>query len=173
MDVGGVARVWRLERALKHDRPGVDALVDEVHGDAEDLDAVLDGLLDRAHAREGGQQRGMDVEDPVGEARHEARVEDRHVAGEDDELDALGLEPIGDCGIALGPRAVLRAQEYARRNAGRRRPGQRRRRRLIAGYRDHLDLVAVDAVEQRLEVRALARGQDPDLQAASPRRNFG
>ena len=84
-----IARVGQLDRALQHDRARVDPLVDEVDRHAEDLDPVLDGLLDRAHAGEGGQQRGMDVEDPVGEARHEARVEDRHVAGEHDELDAL------------------------------------------------------------------------------------
>ena len=47
--VGGVRQ---LDRALGDDRPGVDALVDEVHGDAEDLHAVLERLLDRADARE-------------------------------------------------------------------------------------------------------------------------
>ena len=82
-----IACVGQLDRALEHDRAGVDPFVDEVDRHPEDLHAVLDGLLDRAHAREGGQQRGMDVEDPVGEARHEPRVEDRHVAGEDHELD--------------------------------------------------------------------------------------
>ena len=56
------ARVRQLERP-EGDRAGVDALVDEVHGDAEDLDPVVDRLLDRAEAREGRQQRRMDVDD--------------------------------------------------------------------------------------------------------------
>src|SRR5215213_2207931 len=39
-----------VDRALQDDRAGVDALVDEVDGDAEDLDAVGDRLLDGADA---------------------------------------------------------------------------------------------------------------------------
>ena len=42
--------------------PGVDALVDEVDGDAEHLDAVGERLLDRADPGEGGQQRRVDVD---------------------------------------------------------------------------------------------------------------
>ena len=38
----------QLDRALEDDRPGVDALVDEVDRDAEDLDPVVERLLDRA-----------------------------------------------------------------------------------------------------------------------------
>ena len=79
------------EPTAEDDRAGVDALVDEVHRDAEDLDAVVERLLDRADAREGREERRVDVEDAVGEARHEGGVEDCHVAGEDDELDAADL----------------------------------------------------------------------------------
>ena len=161
-DRGRIACVGQLDRALEHDRPGVHARVDEVHRHTEDLHPVLEGLLDRAHAREGRQQRGMDVEDPVGEARHEAGVEDRHVAGEHHELDPLLGQPVAHGGVARGARPELRAQEDPRRHA--RGPGalERARRGLIAGHGDDLDLAAVDAVEQRLEVRALARGEDAD-----------
>ena len=65
--------VRQVDRALEDDRPGVDALVDEVDGDAEDLDAVGERLLDRADARERRQQRGMDVDDALGEAAEEVR----------------------------------------------------------------------------------------------------
>ena len=65
MDHLRVACVGQLDRALEDDRAGVDPFVDEVDRHAEDLHAVLDRLLDRAHAREGGQQRRVDVEDPV------------------------------------------------------------------------------------------------------------
>ena len=40
VDRGRVGRARELDRALQHDRAGVDALVDEVHGHAEDLHAV-------------------------------------------------------------------------------------------------------------------------------------
>ena len=48
---------------LRDDRPGVRAGVDEVHGAAGDADAVLEGLRLRVHAGEGGQERGVDVDD--------------------------------------------------------------------------------------------------------------
>ena len=115
----------------------------------------------------------MHVDDPVGEARHEAGVEDRHVAGQHDELDALGQQPVGDGAVALRARAVLRAQEHPRRDARRRRAVEGTRRGLIAGDRDDLDLPAVELVEQRLEVGALARGEDAHPHAASPTRSFG
>ena len=116
----------------------------------------------------------MDVEDPVGEARHEAGVEDRHVAGEHDELDAPRDQPVAHGGVARGARAELRAQEGPRRHPCRMGALERPRRGLIAGHRDDLDLAAVDAVEQRLEIRALARGEDADFHAATrPGRSLG
>jgi len=78
------------DRVLEQDRTGIDAVVDEVDGDAEDAHAVGDGLADGVEAGEGGQQRRMDVDDPVAEGGDEARAEDRHVAGRDDGLGAVG-----------------------------------------------------------------------------------
>ena len=89
----GIARVGHRDRALEQDRPGVDALVHEVDRDADDLHAVVDRLLDRPDARERGQQRRVDVDDAVGESRHERGRQQRHVAGQDDELGALRDAP--------------------------------------------------------------------------------
>src|SRR3954467_9621398 len=61
-DLLGVGGVGQLDGALEDDRPGVHALVHEVDGDAEHLHAIGEGLLDRAQARERGQERGMDVD---------------------------------------------------------------------------------------------------------------
>src|SRR5436190_1429378 len=57
LDGGDVTRVCRFEREglLQDDRPAVDALVDEVDGDPEHLHPVVERLLDRAQAGEGGQ----------------------------------------------------------------------------------------------------------------------
>ena len=60
----GVARAGELERALEDDRAAVDALVDEVHGDPEDLHPVLQRILDRPDPGEGGQQGRVDVDRP-------------------------------------------------------------------------------------------------------------
>src|SRR4051794_12636227 len=102
LDCGDVPRIGKVERALEDDRPAVDAFVDEMHGNSGNLDAVVERLLDRVDAREGRQQGGMDVDDPVREALDEARAEDLHEAGEHDELGADGLDPVTQGGIALG-----------------------------------------------------------------------
>ena len=73
------------------------------------LHAVVERLLDRADAREGRQQRGMDVDHRRREARQEALAEQLHVAREHDQ-----------------PRAALRR---ASRRAPRRAPRGRRSRR--------------------------------------------
>ena len=71
--LAGVGRRRQVERALEDDRAGVDALVDEVDGHAEHLDAVGERLLDRADARERRQQRRVHVDDALGEAGEERR----------------------------------------------------------------------------------------------------
>jgi hypothetical protein len=43
-----------------------------VDGDPEDLDPVVERLLDRVQAGKGGQQRGMDVDDPLGKRRRKS-----------------------------------------------------------------------------------------------------
>src|SRR3954454_24637273 len=68
LDLPDVARIGKLERLLQDDRPAVHALVHEVDADARDLHAVLDRLLDRLHAGECGQERGVHVHDPPLEA---------------------------------------------------------------------------------------------------------
>ena len=79
---------------LLHDhRPGVEALVDVVDGHAGRLDAGGERVVDRVRAGEGGQQRGVDVDDAAREAVEERRRQQVHVAGEHDELDAVLLEP--------------------------------------------------------------------------------
>ena len=88
-DLIRIRDVRELERSLQDDRPGVHALVDEVHRDAEHLHAVLERLLDRPDARERGQQRGMHVDHPLREAPEERGADELHVAGEHDELDLL------------------------------------------------------------------------------------
>ena len=81
-----VARLKR-HRALQYDRPVVQVLIDEVHGAAADLHAVVEGLPLRVHAGEGRQQRRMDVEDPRGELLDEPRRQQAHVAGQADQID--------------------------------------------------------------------------------------
>src|SRR6185312_15775246 len=80
-----VARRRHRDLALEDRRPGVDPLVDEVDGDAGDVDARLERLADRVEPGEGRQQGGVDVDDAVAEAADEGGAEQLHVAGESDE----------------------------------------------------------------------------------------
>ena len=112
-------RIRKLERLLKHDRPAVHALVDEVHGHTGHLDPVLDRALDRPQARERRQQRRVHVHDPAREAPDELGREQLHEAGQDDQVDPERLEPVAQGAVALLALGVLRRS--------RRRPTRRRR----------------------------------------------
>ena len=86
-------------------------------------------VVDRARARELGQQRGMDVDDPLREALEERRREQVHVAGADDEAHALLLEPVRHRRVALLAVGVVGQLEGGRGNARRARALERPRAR--------------------------------------------
>src|SRR5918995_2045400 len=63
-----------LEGLLRDDRPGVDALVDEVDGHAHHAHPVVDRLLYRVQPGERRQERRVHVDEPPGRALHELRA---------------------------------------------------------------------------------------------------
>ena len=79
----------------------VKLFVDEVDRAAGDLNAVFEGLELRVEAREGGQQRGVDVEDALRVGQDESSREQAHVAGEADEVDFVGLQSGDDFKVVL------------------------------------------------------------------------
>ena len=85
----------RLERhgLLREHRPGVEPVVDVVHGHAGRVGAGRERVADRVRAGERRQERRVDVHDPTGEPAQERLGQKVHVAGEHDELDAVLLEP--------------------------------------------------------------------------------
>ena len=110
----------------------------------------------------------MDVDHALREARQEARIQQLHVAREHDELDPGRLQPVGHRQVAGAPVLELRARERPGGHAGAARPLERPRLRLVGAHGDDLDAFApVDRVEDGLEIRALAGGEDADLHAAS------
>src|SRR5437764_1292649 len=54
--------VRQIHGSLQDHRPGVDPFIHEVDRDAEDLDAVIERLLDRAQPGKGRKQRGLDID---------------------------------------------------------------------------------------------------------------
>ncbi len=122
-------------------------------------DAGRERVLDRVRARELRQQRRVDVDDPAREALEEACGEELHVAGADDELDAVLLEPVGhrQCRAPRGRRS-RRARRRGRDPGRARRARARARLGPVRG--DRGDRQA--GVDQRLQVRALAADEHAD-----------
>ena len=87
---GGIA-IFNVNSLLGDDLTAVRDLVYKVNGGAGDLDTLLKGgLVDlqaiHALAAEGGDQGGMDIQDPAGPLAGEVLAEDAHEARQDDEL---------------------------------------------------------------------------------------
>ena len=87
---------------LEDDDAVVYGFVDEVDGAAGDLRSVVQGLVLGVESGEGGEQRGVDVEDAVGEGSHELRRYDAHVSSEADEVDTVLLEACDHLGVVDG-----------------------------------------------------------------------
>ena len=97
----GIVVVYR-DGLLQDDDAVVDGFVDEVDGAAGDLGPIVEGLVLGVEAGEGGKQRGVDVEDAIGEGLHEGRRDDAHVAGETDEIDLVRVEGGDHLAVVVG-----------------------------------------------------------------------
>ena len=150
----------RLDRHLHLRDHGarVEPLVDVVDGDAGRVDAGSKRVGDRVRAGEGGQERRMDVDDALREAVEERLRQQMHVPGEDDELDAVLLEPGCEHEVALGPVGVAVERERRGRDAGLARADERVR--VAPVRRDRRD--RQPRVEQRLQVGAVAADEHAD-----------
>ena len=127
-------------RLLDDDRPGVRARIDEVHGDARHLAAVVQRLRPAVDARKRGQQRRMNVQHPVRERRQQLRFHDAHEAGEGDRIDARVLQELDALvfGDALKLRLPRRAVEILTRDVVLLRPFENLRVREVR--QDQLNL---------------------------------
>src|SRR5260221_2225120 len=115
---GDVARIRKLEGTLEDDGAAVHALVHEVDRDPRDLDPVLQRLLDDVDAREGRQQRRVDVDDGVAKAPDEVRAEQFHEPREDDQPGTTPLDPVPERCVARGPVGVAGDREHGGLDAG-------------------------------------------------------
>ena len=116
LEFGPVAAVV-FECALCDDPPAVERRIDPVDRHAEDLDPVVEGLPDGVLPAEGGQQRGMDIDDPPAAGPQHRRPEDAHVSGQTDQLRTSLLEPLHDQPLVLILWAVYLRVEDEGRNA--------------------------------------------------------
>jgi hypothetical protein len=161
---------WHWHLALEDDGTRVDSLVDEVDGDAGRLDFGAKRLPDRVEPGKGRQQRGVDVDHAVAEALHEYLTQQLHVAGEDDQVRAAGLDPVAEGLVAGHAVRVVGAWKDGGLDSDPPPPLQRPRRRLVRPHPDDLDPVPpVQLVEDRLQVGAAARGEDDEAKGAHTR----
>jgi len=84
---------------LQDDGAGVEIFVDEVDSAAGEFYAVVEGLLLGFEAGEGGEERGMDIQNALGEGGYEEWGEETHVACEANEIDFVFLEDGGDLAV--------------------------------------------------------------------------
>ena len=115
----------------------------------------------------------MHVDHSLGEAGQERGREQLHVARQHHQPDPAFLQPVGQRGVpglAVGRGLAGEDRHFHARGP---RALQRGRVGPVGGDADHLDsLAAVDPVEDRLEVRARAGGENAEAQpgpAAFPR----
>ena len=158
---------------LQDHRSGVHALVDEVHGGAGDLDAVLERLALGGEPWKRRQERGVDVQDPSGIGTDEPGRQDPHEAREAHEADPSRLE-LADEGevVGLATGKVLRIDETGG-DAGRARSVERLRPLAIADHGDDPRGKAGPRarLEDGLEVRPTARGEDAETERRRPGRH--
>ena len=79
-------------RPLDDDRSRIEIRGDEVDGNAADLYPVLDGLRLSIDTGKRRQQRGVNVENRVGEGVDQRQPDDSHEAGEADEAYVARLQ---------------------------------------------------------------------------------
>src|SRR5215831_6687799 len=77
-------RVFDGDRRLHHDRPRIEIFVDEMHRTSRNFRTMLERLALGFEAGEGREERGVDIQDAVGESRHKVGGYEPHVAGKAD-----------------------------------------------------------------------------------------
>ncbi len=99
LDAGDVVAGHDRDRLLGDDRTAVEGFVDEVDRAARDGHAVRQGVRDGVGPREGGQERGMRVEDAGRQRGQDARPDDPHVARQHGNVRVDCHEGLGQCPI--------------------------------------------------------------------------
>src|SRR5947209_11731969 len=108
----------------------------------------------------------MDVDDAAREAANELRSEHLHETRQNEQVDLVLLEPVGHRVVALAAVAEVARAEDACLDVGDASALEAARVRPVGRHAHDLDAVAaVDLVEDRLQVRALARDEDADTEA--------
>ena len=142
-----------VDRLLEDDRTAVEVLVHEVHGDAGRPHAVGERVADRMRAGEGGEERGMDVQDLPAEGSKRPGPDHAHVARQHHDVRPGAHQ----CRLQGTVETVrVGALEERRGQSFRLGPGERRTRPV---GRDEHDLDGQPASARRIDQGAQVRAR--------------
>jgi hypothetical protein len=123
----------------------------------------------RLQAREGGQQRWMDIDQSARVSVHELRRQHAHEPGEHDDGGLVTIDLFGQGAIELIARRELAVVDHARRYACAARDlksrgiGPATDDRRDSSARFCTPILPARSAEQRFEIAATARDQDNDV----------
>src|SRR5215472_7774432 len=159
-------------RGLQHDGTRVHSLVHEVDGRSCHAHAVSEGLALGVETREGGEERGVDVESAPAEVGDVGGGEDPHVSRVTDEIDPSLLQGAHDGLLVRFPARILLGVEEERLDAVIARDVESGRRLAVGDQHDHGrgDPPRVRRFHEGAEVRAAAGGEDANAERFRHRR---
>ena len=113
------SRRERLDGVVVHDRhgrlqndgPAVQLRGHEMNGCPADTHSMLERLALRLEPRECGQERGVHVENPVGERIDQRSADEPHETGKADQIHGPGLEQVGEREIVSRSIGILARAE--------------------------------------------------------------
>src|SRR5579862_158141 len=92
---------------LHDDRTVIEFFIHKMHRATRNLHTVCERLLLGFQSGERGQQRRMDVENPMRELTHEPRREQPHIAGKANQIDLVTLQSGYDLTVVIIPVSSL------------------------------------------------------------------
>jgi hypothetical protein len=160
----GIARLDGHD-SLGHDRAGIERFVHEMHGATAELHAIFERLALCLEAREGRQQRGMNVQDAAAKGGDEIGRKQAHEPRQANQIGA-GIVERGNqhavVGLALEPFRGDDARGYAPLGGA----VEARSALAVADHQGDAgigDAADSDAVRQSREIRAAAAEQHANL----------
>ena len=85
-------------RFLGNDRPMIDMLIDEMNRDTSGFHTICQGILDGVSTGKSRQQRGMNVQNRIGESLDGFFGEYPHESGQNHQLDAVAVKGFANRG---------------------------------------------------------------------------
>src|SRR5660398_334997 len=124
---------------LQNHRPRIHSSIHKVNGDPGQLDSIAHCIRDRRIAGEGGEKRGVLIDDPVRETSKKLLGEEMHVACQNNQIRPHVLNLRRHRPIARLPRRVLVRREHSSGDIRAGRALKSQSLRIVTGYHHYLN----------------------------------